>query len=125
MFYALKLFLSFTLIVIVSVVLVAAIARRGAVNEVNTFMFHGGMYGLSDLATSLENYYRRNNSWANVQTVIENNPRGMGGLGGMMGQRLLLADVSGKVIADTQGSALGNTLAQEFPGVFHPAQCGW
>jgi hypothetical protein len=33
----LKLFLSFTLIVLVSVSLVAVIARRGAVNEVRTF----------------------------------------------------------------------------------------
>jgi hypothetical protein len=49
----LKLFLSFTLIVLVSVSLVAVIARRGAVNEVRTFIFRGGMYGFSDLVAGL------------------------------------------------------------------------
>jgi len=108
----LKLFLSFTLIVIVSVALVATIARRGAVNEITSFMFRGGMYGLSDMATSLENYYRRNSSWADVQSLIDNNPRGMGGMGAMMGQRLIVADASGRVVADSQDSGLGNFLDQ-------------
>jgi signal transduction histidine kinase len=108
----LKLFLSFTLIVLVSVSLVAVIARRGAVNEVRTFMLRGGMYGLSDLATSLENYFYMNGSWANVQSVIDIAPRGRGGMNGMMGQRLLLADDSGTVVADSQGDALGKKLDQ-------------
>ena len=65
----LKLFLAFTLIVFVSVSLVAVIARRGAVNEVRTFMFRGGMYGLSDLTTNLENYYQDHGSWQGVQSI--------------------------------------------------------
>lgn len=108
----LKLFLSFTLIVFVSVVLVAVIARRGAVNEVRTFMFRGGMYGLSDLATRLENYYHSNESWVNVQSVIDLSQGGMGGMGGMMDQRLLVTDASGTVVADSQGNALGRKLDQ-------------
>jgi hypothetical protein len=31
-----------------------------------------------DLATSLENYYHRNGSWVDAQSVIDVNPRGMG-----------------------------------------------
>jgi hypothetical protein len=59
----LKLFLSYIFIVIVSVTLVAVITRRGAIYEVRTFMFRGGMVGLSDMTTSLENYYQANGSW--------------------------------------------------------------
>ncbi len=103
----LKLFLSFIFIVIVSVALVAVIARRGAVNEVQTFMFRGGMYGLSDLTTSLENYYRTNGTWRGVQAIFT---RGRG-MGAMMNQRLMLADASGTVLADTQGSEVGDTLS--------------
>jgi two-component system sensor histidine kinase BaeS len=106
----LKLFLSFTLIVLVSVSLVAFIARRGAVNEVRSFMFRGGMYGLSDLTTSLENYYHANGTWKGVQSIINNNRGGMNGMPGMMNQRLLLADSSGIVLADTQGLLAGNKL---------------
>jgi signal transduction histidine kinase len=106
----LKLFLSFTLIVLVSVSLVAVIARRGAVNEVRSFMFRGGMYGLSDLATSLENYYAKTGSWNGVQSIF-NSPRSeMPGMGGMMNQRLLLEDASGSVVADTQVVQNGNKL---------------
>ena len=108
----LKLFLAFTLIVVITVVLVAVITRRGAVNEVRTFMFRGGMYGLSDLATELENYYHVHGSWENVQTIIEIVPGAMGGMNGMMRQRLLVADASGKVVADSQGNDLGRNLDQ-------------
>jgi signal transduction histidine kinase len=108
----LKLFLAFTLIVVVTVVLVAVIARRGAVNEVRTFMFRGGMYGLSDLATELENYYHGHSSWENVQSIIDIVPGGMGGMNGMMRQRLLVADASGIVVADSQRNALGRNLDQ-------------
>ena len=106
----LKLFLTFTLIVLISVSLVAVIARRGAVNEVRTFMFRGGMYGLSDLATNLENYYRGNGSWKGVQSILFFSRGGMSGMGGMMNQRLLLADASGSVVADTQDALIGNQL---------------
>ena len=105
----LKLFLSFTLIVIVSVSLVAVFARRGAVNEVRTFMFRGGMYGLSDLTTSLENYYQTNGTWKGVQSIFSPG-HGMGGPGGMMNQRVLLADASGIILADTQGIDTGGKL---------------
>lgn len=102
-----KLFLSFTIIVLVSVSLVAVIARRGAVNELRAFMFRGGMYGLSDLATTLENYYQDKGSWANVQSLID---KPLNGMNGMMGQRLLVADASGTVVGDTQGLIMGRKL---------------
>jgi signal transduction histidine kinase len=105
----LKLFLAFTLLVLVSVSLVAVIARHGAINEVRSFMFRGGMYGLSDLTVSLENYYRLNGSWNGVQSVFTPG-RGMSGLAGMMNQRLLLADSSGTIIAGNQAVGAGAQL---------------
>ncbi len=106
----LKLFLSFTMIVLISVSLVAVIARRGAVNEVRSFMFRGGMVGLSDLATSLESYYLTNGSWKGVQSIFIAPHGGLNGMGGMMNQRLLLANISGIVVADTQDAGIGNPL---------------
>lgn len=106
----LKLFLSFTLIVLVAVSLVAVIARRGAVNEVRSFVFRGGMVGLSDLATSLENFYRTQGSWNGVQSIFVPPRIGTNGMGGMMNQRLLLADASGVIVADTQGVEVGGKL---------------
>jgi two-component system OmpR family sensor kinase/two-component system sensor histidine kinase BaeS len=108
----LKLFLSYLVIVIVSVSLVAVIARRGAVNEVRLFMFRGGMYGLSDLASGLENYYQINGTWQGVQSIFNSAHPGMQGMGGMMNQRLSLADASGSVILDTRSMDIGNKLTQ-------------
>ncbi|PWB55535.1 MAG: sensor histidine kinase [Anaerolineales bacterium] len=107
----LKLFLAFTLIVFVSVSLVAVIARRGAVNEVRTFMFRGGMYGLNELATGLENYFRNNGNWNDVQSIFRQ-PRGVpSGMSNMMNEHLLLANSSGVVVADTQQAQIGQKLA--------------
>ncbi len=106
----LKLFLAFTLLVLVSVSLVAVIARRGAVNEVRSFMFRGGMYGLNDLATGLQNYYRNHGSWNGVQSIFTSSHGNPGDMGGMMSQQLLLVDSSGVIIADTQQAQLGQKL---------------
>ena len=112
----LKLFLSFTLIVLISVSLVAVIARRGAVNEIRAYMFRGGMYGLSDLAASLENYYQIHDSWNGITSFFKNVRSVMPGMGGIMNQRLLLADNSGTIVADTQNTLVGIVLsASELP----------
>ncbi len=108
----LKLFLSFSLIVLISVLLVGLIVRTGAVNEVRAYMFRGGMYGLSNLAAGLENYYRNNGSWQGVDSIIDFTQPGMPGMGGMMGQRLLLSDASGTVLQDTSGTSTGSHLSQ-------------
>ena len=108
----LKLFLSFTLIVLVSVSLVALIARRGTVNEVRLFMYRGGMVGLNDLASNLESYYQNNGNWKGGQSIINSTHTGTQGMGGMMNQRLLLADATGAVVLDTRGSNAGSKLSQ-------------
>jgi hypothetical protein len=108
----LKLFLSFTLIVLVSVSLVALIARRGTVNEVRLFMYRGGMVGLNDLASNLESYYQNNGTWKGGQSIINSTHTGTQGMGGMMNQRLLLADATGAVVLDTRGSNAGSKLSQ-------------
>jgi signal transduction histidine kinase len=109
-FMRLKLFLAFTLIVIVSVSLVAIIARRGAINEVRTYIFRGGMFGLSEMASNLEYFYQTQGSWANVQSVVESSTGRRGGMAGMMEPRFLVADASGTVVGDSQGTALQSSL---------------
>jgi signal transduction histidine kinase len=108
----LKLFLSFTLIVLISVLLVAFIVRWGTVNEVRAYMVRGGMYELDELATQLETLYANNGSWQGADQVFGSGRRGAGGMGAMMNQRLLLADPSGLIVEDTQGTSIGETMSQ-------------
>jgi hypothetical protein len=107
----LRLILSFVFIGLVSIVSVILLARRGVANEVYTFMFRGGMTGSEALVETLEAYYRDNNSWQGVESILLSPGHGMGRLGGnqgnagmmqgMMGQRLRLVDEHGKVLVDT------------------------
>jgi signal transduction histidine kinase len=108
----LRLFLSFFLIVLLTVAMVVVIARQSAAQEVRAFMLHGGMAGLDDLRRALEEYYRANGSWVGVENVLSVPGGGMGrghgmGPGGMMGmnQRLRLAGADGVLILDTSVAA--------------------
>ncbi len=116
----LRLILSFTLIVLISVTSVVLIARQGAAGAVRAFMFRGGMAELQDLVVSLEDYYQTNQSWEGAGVLLESvrtmHGAGMGqgvgqGLGGMMNQRLRLADASGTTIIDTTSADQGVHLS--------------
>ncbi len=111
-----RLLISFTLIVLVSVIGVVVIFRQGATNEVRAFMYRGGMSGSGGLVAELENYYARNRSWQGVERLLVTPGRGQGqGRGGqgagMMNQHLRLADEAGVLIYDTAGSPTGSQLA--------------
>jgi hypothetical protein len=99
----LRLILSFTLIVLVSVATVVLIARLTTANEVRAFMFRGGASGSTGMVNNLEAYYQANGSWQGAETLLSNRGGGKGrggppgssgaGPGNAMNQRLLLADV--------------------------------
>jgi len=114
-----RLFLSFALIVLVSVASVVIAARQTAVSEVRTFMFRGGMSGTDGLVGTLEDYYKTHRTWQGAESLLEDAVPGQGrgrgqgmgpGMGaGPMAQRLLLADSQGNVILDTGSSDSGSS----------------
>ena len=112
----LRLILSFVLIVLISVTSVVVIARQSAANQVRAFMYGGGMSNLDALTRSLEDYYKEHKSWQGADSLLSAPGQGMGngmgmGSGGMMGQRLRLADAQGLVIYDSAGGTGGETLS--------------
>jgi two-component system sensor histidine kinase BaeS len=116
----LRLFLSFTLIVAVSVLSFAILARQGAVSDVRTFMPRGGVAGLENLVRALEDYYQANQTWQGAEQVLESAAPGRGrgssgmgpGPGGMMGPNFVLADAQGKVLIDTSETPISGRLSQ-------------
>jgi signal transduction histidine kinase len=114
----LKLVLSFILVVIVTLVTFALIARQNTLREVQSYMFRGGMAGVEEIVAELESYYRLYGSWAGVEPLLSTPMHGgpmMGGRGkgGMMRQRLILADADGMVLVDTNGSVRGMLSADD------------
>ena len=105
-----RLILSFILIVIVSIVSVALIARLQIVTAVDSFVRRGGFAGIESLVNNLEEYYSTNGTWDGVESSFRHPGRGLGqGQGpgqnnniGLNDQRLILADVNGFILIDTQ-----------------------
>jgi signal transduction histidine kinase len=120
----LRLFLSFALIVLVSVFSVVILARQSAAQEVRTFMLRGGMMGIDTLVTTLEGYYQTHRTWVGVEQVFsavqkgrgwqhgQSMGQGMAGMG-MMGQRLRLTDEQGNLILDSSGASSEGRVSQE------------
>ncbi len=113
-----RLIISFAIVVLVSIASVVLIARQGAANEVRAFMFRGGMAGIEDLVSDLEGYYSSQGSWHGVEILLASSgpPHGGGmgrqGMGGMMSQRLRLADSLGNLVADTGLEVPSGSLTQ-------------
>lgn len=105
----LRLMTAFILVVLVAIASVVIFVRLDSANQVQVYMFRGGMTGTETLVTSLESYYAQNNSWQGVDTYFQPGMGMMNGLGGsgfghrqgtgMMSQNLKLADLNGKVLA--------------------------
>ena len=115
-----RLLISFTLVVLVSVIGVVFFARQGVASTVRTFMFRGSMVGSDELVAGLQDFYAQNGSWKGVESVLAGLGRGQGqgmmhgqGQGMMMGQRLRLADAQGLVVADTTAQPAGKLSAAE------------
>lgn len=106
----LRLLLSFVLVVLVAVAGVVVVARQRNASEVRAYMFMDGMTGESGLAAALQEYYQANGSWQGVESLLASSPHGRG-MGGMMGQRLRVADEQGRVVADSSGAQTGGSLS--------------
>lgn len=115
----LRLFLSFALVVLVTVASMVLVARATTAHEVRGFMFRGGMSGVEGLVADLEAHYREQRSWEGAEALLGQaghgagrraggQGAGQGGMAGMMGRRLRLADAAGVVVADAGGG--GNAV---------------
>ncbi|MBE9472796.1 MAG: HAMP domain-containing protein [Chloroflexi bacterium] len=111
MFHTLRFRLTVTLILVV-VAAVGIVAFFGTM--VTTRMFtryeeHGGMMRHRRFETLLAQHYAQNESWAGVQPQVER-------LGQITGERIVLADEEGQIVADSAGELVGQPVRQEWDG---------
>jgi len=117
----LRLTLSFVFLVLVSILSVVLITRQSSANELRAFMFRGGVAGLEELVSSLEDYYHHNGTWTGVEDILEatlsGGGRGQGERGSGFGSasqfRLQLADQDGFIVADTQNAISSGRFDQD------------
>jgi len=113
----LRLFLSFGLIALISVIGVVFIARQNTASAVRSFMYRGGLTGEGGLVQQLETFYQQNGSWSGVQNLLQSSGHGRGqgnsGSGGNLGagnSRLRVADAAEQTIADTSSATPAGEL---------------
>jgi two-component system, OmpR family, sensor histidine kinase BaeS len=117
----LRIFLAFALVVLVSILSVVTLVRLTTQREVTTFMFRGGLSGSTELVNALEAYYKENQSWQGVETILRTpgshgrmgQGAGQSGMGGMMNQRLRLADSDGSLVYDTEDTQASGQLSSQ------------
>jgi hypothetical protein len=112
------------LVAIVAVGVVAILANRITTRQFEIYVSQGKQVRAEQLAPAFAAYYAQTGSWTGVEAWIgdlaELNLTGRGqGRGQGQGQgrgsaeeRLLLADASGKIVADTEDSLVGEQLSE-------------
>jgi len=110
----LRLLFSFSLVILISVIGVVTIASRNTTTAVRAFMYRGGMIGQGGLAQELEAYYQLHGSWQGAGALLQTGRmHGPGMMGGMLNQRLRLADAYGVFVSDSAAAPTGSlTRAQ-------------
>lgn len=116
-----RLFLSFALIILVSVLGVVFIVRQNTTTAVRAFMVRGTMSDADDLVAALQAHYEASGSWSGVESLLGEQGRGRGQgqgagvthMGMMANQRLRLADSRGNVITDSAAETSNGQLTAE------------
>ncbi len=116
-----KLLAGFVLVAVVAVGLVAVLANQATTREFQLYVSQGKQMRAEQLVPDFAAYYARTGSWAGVdewmasldQSQASGRGQGQGrGQGGdNQAERLLLADVDGQVLADSQGELAGRQLS--------------
>jgi signal transduction histidine kinase len=129
-----KLMGAFLLVIAIGAGVISWLTSQATKNAFSLYTTRNGQAWAQQLSPSLAEYYAANQSWQDVETVLQaelsslaanrtpgsgnglGQGRGMGagrqaGMWGVMGQRMILADGQGIVISDTAGELNGHTLS--------------
>lgn len=104
-----RLLASFTLVVLVAIGAVYFFVSRTAADEIRQFSERGEQARFGRVGFELFRYYRQHGSWEGIQPYLEQ-------WGSLYGQRIIMTDTDGKVVADSEGKLLREHYRPEVPG---------
>ena len=109
MFHSLRfrVLVALILVVAVAVGMVALFASRATTGEFRRYVERGGILRHRRFEMFLAGYYNRSRSWSGVQPLVEQ-------MGQITGERIVLADEGGQVVADSEKGLIGQTVAQDW-----------
>jgi two-component system OmpR family sensor kinase/two-component system sensor histidine kinase BaeS len=116
-----KLLLAFVLVAVVAVGVVAVLANRTTTRQFELYVSQGKQIRAERLAPEFASYFALNGTWQGVSEWMaglalsvptgRGQGRGRGPGGNVTGDRLLLADSDGRIVADSQGQLEGRQLS--------------
>ena len=98
------------LVIAVAVGVVSFLASRATTGEFQRYVERGGMMRHQRFEMYLARYYMQNLSWSGVQSLVEQ-------IGQIAGERIVLADGEGRIIADSANKLIGQTVTQDWAPV--------
>ncbi len=104
-----RLLLAFTLVIVVTIGAISFFLYQTTRDEISRFEERAERIRASRMADALSHYYYRQGGWEGIQPSVEQ-------WGSLYGQRVVLTDSNGIVVADSQGELLGEAYAADLPG---------
>lgn len=98
-----RLLLATILVVLVAIGVTAYVAGRRTVGEFQRYVERRSPMENRRLGLLLARAYNENQSWEQIQSDLEN-------LGQMSGERIVIADTGGKIVADSERKLVGKTV---------------
>ena len=95
------------IVIVVAVGVVAFLASRATTGEFQRYVERGGMMRHQRFEIFLAGYYTQNRSWSGVQPLVEQ-------IGQITGERTILADREGAIVADSANKLIGQTVGQDW-----------
>lgn len=104
-----RLVVSFTLVILVVIGSVFFFINRATQAEIRQFVEYVAQMRAERMEIVLSGYYLQRGDWEGIQPFVEQ-------WGNLYGQRIILTDANGSVVADSEGDVLGESYAPDSPG---------
>jgi len=112
-----RLMAAFTLVILVTVGAVFFFVMRSTGGEIQQYEERGEQIRSARMEHVLSSYYSRRGDWTGIQPFVEQ-------MGALYGQRIVLTDSKGIVVADSQGDLVGKPYHTSSPGRALPSRWG-
>ncbi len=108
--FRIRLLIAFTLVIVVTIGTVYLFVSRSTKGEINQYEQQTQVTRSARVEYLLANYYATVSGWSGIQPFVEH-------MGALYGQRIILTDATGAVVADSQGTLLGKRVDSHWAGV--------
>ncbi|MCK4697065.1 MAG: HAMP domain-containing protein, partial [Dehalococcoidia bacterium] len=104
-----RLIIAFISVILVTIGAISIFIHQRALIEIRRFEEHREQVLTGRMVFELSRYYHQRGGWEGIQPFVEQG-------GSLYGQRIILTDVTGTVVADSEGELLGEQYQSDSPG---------